>query len=68
MVSVAGLAPARVGLKTRPLELLCINGHENRSQEDEVHRVAVRGQALTLWFRILHGAERTRYRCSARVL
>jgi len=40
MASVAGLAPARVGLKTRLLELLCIHGQENRSQEDENHRVA----------------------------
>jgi len=40
MASVAGLAPARVGLKTRLLELLCIHGQENRSQEDETHRVA----------------------------
>jgi len=40
VASVAGLAPARVGLKTRLLELLCIHGHENRTQGDETHRVA----------------------------
>ena len=28
MASVAGLAPARVGLKTRLLELLCIHGQK----------------------------------------
>ena len=28
MASVAGLAPARVGLKTRLLELLCIHGRK----------------------------------------
>ena len=29
VVSAAGLAPARVGLKIRLLELLCIHGHES---------------------------------------
>ena len=47
MASVAGLAPARAGLKSRLLELLCIHG-QNRGQEDETHRVAARRQALTL--------------------
>ena len=46
MASVAGLAPARVGLKTRLLELLCIHG-QNQGQEDENQRVAARRQALT---------------------
>ena len=31
LVSVAGLAPARVGLKTRLLELLCIHGRKKWS-------------------------------------
>ena len=28
LASVVGLAPTRPGLKTRPLELLCIHGHK----------------------------------------
>jgi hypothetical protein len=36
MASVVGLAPTRPGLKTRPLELLCIHGpFECRSQNEE---------------------------------
>jgi len=35
MASVAGLAPARVGLKIRLRELLCIHGQEMVAAEDE---------------------------------
>lgn len=33
MVSAAGLAPARVGLKIRTRELLCIRGHVRATAE-----------------------------------
>jgi len=33
VVSVAGLAPARVGLKTRLRELLCIHGRQNMARK-----------------------------------
>ena len=35
MASVAGLAPARVGLKGRLLELLCIHGQIGRRGRQE---------------------------------
>ena len=57
MASVAGLAPARVGLKARLLELLCIHGRKSVARKDENHRVAARGQTLTLWTQFLRGGK-----------
>jgi hypothetical protein len=46
MVSVAGLAPARGGLKIRLLELLCIHG-QKVLEGDAKHGVVARWQTLT---------------------
>ena len=55
MASVVGLAPTRPGLKTRPLELLCIHGQKADALEIGKHEVAAHGQALTSWNPVLHG-------------
>jgi len=47
VASVAGLAPARTGLKGRALGLLCIHGQKS-SPRGLRHRVAAHGQTLTL--------------------
>ena len=55
LASVVGLAPTRVGLKTRLLELLCIHGQKLNALEIGKHEVAAHGQALTPWNLVLHG-------------
>src|SRR6266581_1917588 len=68
MASVAGLAPARVGLKIRLRELLCIHGQKMVAAEDEKRtRVAARRQTLTLWTQFLlgNGPNRTCYHALA---
>jgi hypothetical protein len=44
MVSVAGLAPARVGLKIRLRELLCIHGQKMVAAEDENPELLLAGR------------------------
>ena len=58
VASVIGLAPIRVGLKTRLLELLCIHGQKAGALGAGKHGVAAHWQALTPWNPILHGGER----------
>ena len=54
LASVVGLAPTRPGLKTRPLELLCIHGQKWGPGLGK-HGVAAHRQALTPWNPVLHG-------------